>query len=223
MSHDVDNLLTQLSDIHQFTYSKLGQENLWPMSMPCFVGSEDDITLAQYGSSNNGRMKTLYREGLKHRYGSVMQVISGVHFNFSFPDAFWQQLFGDQAEQERQDSVSNAYFGLIRNYYRFGWLIPYLFGASPALCGSFLNKSASKLNFEQVGSGTYYLPNATALRLSDLGYTNHEQSSLKIGFNNLEQYLDGLQKAIRTPSDEFASIGVKVDASTANLIPMCCR
>lgn len=217
VSHDVDHLLTQLSDIHQFTYSKLGQENLWPMSMPCFVGSEDDITLAQYGSSNSGRMKTLYREGLKRRYGSVMQVISGVHFNFSFPDAFWQQLFGDQAEQERQDAVSDAYFGLIRNYYRFGWLIPYLFGASPALCGSFLNKSASKLNFEQVGCGTYYLPNATALRLSDLGYTNHEQSSLKIGFNSLDQYLDGLQKAIRTPSDEFASIGVKVDGEYRQL------
>ncbi|GAB3523742.1 glutamate--cysteine ligase [Photobacterium alginatilyticum] len=217
VSHDVDSLLTQLSDIHQFTYSKLDQESLWPMSMPCFVGKEDDITLAQYGSSNSGRMKTLYREGLKHRYGSVMQVISGVHFNFSFPDEFWQQLFGDQAEQERRDSVSDAYFGLIRNYYRFGWLIPYLFGASPALCGSFLNKSASALNFEKVGCGTYFLPNATALRLSDLGYTNHEQSSLKIGFNSLDQYLEGLQKAIRTPSEEFASIGVKVDGEYRQL------
>ncbi|OLQ78566.1 glutamate--cysteine ligase [Photobacterium proteolyticum] len=217
VSHDVDSLLTQLSDIHQFTYSKLEQESLWPMSMPCFVGKEDDITLAQYGSSNSGRMKTLYREGLKHRYGSVMQVISGVHFNFSFPDEFWQQLFGDQAEQARRDSVSDAYFGLIRNYYRFGWLIPYLFGASPALCGSFLNKSASELNFEQVGGGTYFLPNATALRLSDLGYTNHEQSSLKIGFNSLDQYLEGLQRAIRTPSEEFASIGVKVDGEYRQL------
>ena len=217
VSHDVGHLLTQLSDIHQFTYSKLEQENLWPMSMPCYVGSEDEITLAQYGSSNSGQMKTLYREGLKHRYGSVMQVISGVHFNFSFPETFWQQLFGEQTEQERQDSVSDAYFGLIRNYYRFGWLIPYLFGASPALCGSFLDKSSSPLKFEQVGNGTYYLPNATALRLSDLGYTNNEQSSLKIGFNSLDQYLDGLRKAIRTPSEAFATIGVKVDGAYRQL------
>lgn len=217
VSHDVGHLLTQLSDIHQFTYGKLEQEKLWPMSMPCYVGREDDIVLAQYGSSNSGRMKTLYREGLKHRYGSVMQVISGVHFNFSFPDAFWQQLFGDQSAQERQDAVSDAYFGLIRNYYRFGWLIPYLFGASPALCGSFLNNSGSQLPFEQIGNGTHYLPNATALRLSDLGYTNHEQSSLKIGFNSLEQYLDGLRKAIRTPSDKFADIGIKVEGEYRQL------
>ncbi|MBV1842516.1 glutamate--cysteine ligase [Photobacterium ganghwense] len=217
VSHDVEQLLAQLSDIHRFTYTKLGDESLWPMSMPCFVGSEDEINLAQYGSSNTGRMKTLYREGLKHRYGSVMQVISGVHFNFSFPNAFWDQLFGEQSAEARQAAVSDAYFGLIRNYYRFGWLIPYLFGASPALCGSFLDKSASPLNFEQVGCGTYFLPNATALRLSDLGYTNHAQSSLKIGFNSLSEYLDGVRRAIRTPSEEFAAIGVKVDGEYRQL------
>ncbi|MGF1703340.1 glutamate--cysteine ligase [Photobacterium makurazakiensis] len=217
VSQDVDHLLDQLADIHQFTYSTLGQENLWPMSMPCFVGNENDIHLAQYGDSNTGKMKTLYREGLKHRYGSVMQIISGVHFNFSFPEAFWDQLFGEQEVDARQNSISDAYFGLIRNYYRFGWLIPYLFGASPALCGSFLNKSSSSMNFEKVGAGTYYLPNATALRLSDLGYTNNEQSSLKIGFNNLDQYLDGLKSAIRTPSTEFAKIGVKVDGEYRQL------
>ncbi|MGF1727733.1 glutamate--cysteine ligase [Photobacterium nomapromontoriensis] len=217
VSQNVDHLLSQLSDIHQFTYTKLGEEKLWPMSMPCFVGDQDDINLAQYGSSNTGKMKTLYREGLKHRYGSVMQVISGVHFNFSFPEAFWDQRFGEQSAIDRQNAISNAYFGLIRNYYRFGWLIPYLFGASPALCGSFLNKNESALNFEEVGKGTYCLPNSTALRLSDLGYTNHEQSSLKIGFNSLEQYLDGVRSAIRTPSEEFAKIGVKVDGEYRQL------
>ncbi|WEM42782.1 glutamate--cysteine ligase [Photobacterium sp. DA100] len=217
VSQDVEHLLSQLGDIHQFTYSKLGDEKLWPMSMPCVVGDQDEIALAQYGSSNSGRMKTLYREGLKRRYGSIMQVISGVHFNFSFPDSFWDALFGEQSELVRQDAVSDAYFGLIRNYYRFGWLIPYLFGASPALCGSFLENTGSKLDFEKIGRGTYFLPNATALRLSDLGYTNHEQSSLKIGFNGLEQYLDGLRKAIRTPSAEFAKIGVKVDGEYRQL------
>ncbi|WP_418885844.1 glutamate--cysteine ligase [Enterovibrio paralichthyis] len=209
VSHSVPEMLNQLQDIHRFTYRALGEESLWPLSMPCYVGEEDDITLAQYGSSNVGRMKTLYRQGLKHRYGSVMQIISGVHFNFSFSDSFWQQLFGDQTPYARQESVSEAYFGLIRNYYRFGWMIPYLFGASPALCGSFINKAATNLPFETVGNGTCYLPYATSLRLSDLGYTNNAQSSLKIGFNGLEQYLQGVRAAIGTPSEDFARIGVK--------------
>lgn len=208
VSNDISQLVDQLEDIHHFTQTKLGDEKLWPLSMPCYVENEEDIHLAQYGSSNSGKMKTLYREGLKRRYGSLMQIISGVHFNFSFPESFWEQLFGEQDEQTRQDAKSEAYFGLIRNYYRFGWLIPYFFGASPALCGSFLQGRETKLPFEEIGN-SLFLPNATSLRLSDLGYTNSAQSVLKIGFNGIDEYLKGLNEAIRTPSEEFAKIGIK--------------
>lgn len=216
VSNDVATLMSQLKDIHHFAQSKINDEKLWPLSMPCYVGSEYDINLAQYGSSNTGRMKTLYRAGLKKRYGSLMQIISGVHFNFSFPDSFWDALYGEQDEITRQDTKSEAYFALIRNYYRFGWLIPYFFGASPALCSSFIRGRETKLPFEKVG-GTLYLPYSTSLRLSDLGYTNSAQSGLKIGFNGLNQYLEGLNRAIRTPSTEFAEIGVKVDGEYRQL------
>ncbi|MDA0150007.1 glutamate--cysteine ligase [Vibrio sp. LaRot3] len=210
VSQDIDTLVAQLEDIHHFTQTQLGEEKLWPLSMPCYVEDEDDITLAQYGTSNSGKMKTLYREGLKRRYGSLMQIISGVHFNFSFPDSFWDGLYGEQDESSRQAAKSEGYFALIRNYYRFGWLIPFFFGASPALCPSFIKGRDTKLPFENIGS-TLFLPKATSLRLSDLGYTNSAQSVLKIGFNSIEQYLEGLNQAIRTPSEEFAEIGVKVD------------
>jgi glutamate--cysteine ligase len=210
VSHDIDTLLAQLDDIHHFAQTKIGDERLWPLSMPCYIADENDIELAQYGESNSGRMKTLYREGLKRRYGSLMQIISGVHFNFSFPDSFWDALLGEQSEQQRRESKSEAYFGVIRNYYRFGWLIPYFFGSSPALCSSFIKGRETNLPFEHVGQ-TLYLPHATSLRLSDLGYTNSAQSCLRIGFNSLDEYLAGLNKAIRTPSAEFADIGVKVD------------
>lgn len=216
VSNDVPTLMSQLQDIHHFAQSKLEGEKLWPLSMPCYVGSEDDINLAQYGVSNSGRMKTLYRSGLKKRYGSLMQIISGVHFNFSFSESFWDSLYGEQDEEQRQSTKSEAYFALIRNYYRFGWLIPYFFGASPALCPSFISGRETKLPFEKIGS-TLYLPYSTSLRLSDLGYTNNAQSKLKIGFNSLEQYLQGLNQAIRTPSDEFAQIGVKVDGEYRQL------
>ncbi|EKO3613840.1 glutamate--cysteine ligase [Vibrio metschnikovii] len=216
VSNNVDTLMAQLADIHHFAQANIGDEKLWPLSMPCYVGSEADIQLAQYGTSNTGRMKTLYRTGLKQRYGSLMQIISGVHFNFSFPSTFWDALYGQQTEQERQASQSQAYFGLIRNYYRFGWLIPYFFGASPALCSSFIQGRETQLPFESIGK-TLYLPYSTSLRLSDLGYTNDAQSSLKIGFNSLEQYLTGLNQAIRTPSELFANIGVKVDGEYRQL------
>ncbi|MDR9830348.1 glutamate--cysteine ligase [Vibrio sp. FNV 38] len=209
VSHSVEDVVAQLKDVHHFTQTKLDGESMWPLSMPCFVSDEDNIQLAQYGSSNSGRMKTLYREGLKRRYGSLMQIISGVHFNFSFPDSFWDALYGEQTSEARQESKSDAYFGVIRNYYRFGWLIPYFFGASPALCSSFIQGRETNFPFEKIGE-TLFLPNATSLRLSDLGYTNSAQSVLRIGFNGLDQYLEGLNKAIKTPSEEFAEIGVKV-------------
>ncbi|WP_375751351.1 glutamate--cysteine ligase [Vibrio sp. HN007] len=216
VSNDVEELVDQLSDIHHFTIKQMGEEKLWPLSMPCFVEHEDDIALAQYGSSNTGKMKTLYRQGLKNRYGSMMQIISGVHFNFSFPESMWDSLYGEQSEDERQKTKSDAYFSLIRNYYHYGWLIPYLFGASPALCSSFLKEQETSLPFEQLGH-TKYLPYATSLRLSDLGYTNSAQSELNIGYNNLEHFLDGLDKAINTPSEDFAKIGIKVDGEYRQL------
>ena len=216
VSQDIDTLIGQLEDIHHFTQTKLDGEKMWPLSMPCYVCDESIINLAQYGSSNSGKMKTLYREGLKRRYGSLMQIISGVHFNFSFPDSFWDALYGEQSEQERQASKSEGYFALIRNYYRFGWLIPFFYGASPALCSSFIKGRETDLPFENIGE-TLYLPQATSLRLSDLGYTNSEQGALKIGFNSIEEYLSGLNNAIRTPSEKFAELGVKVDGEYRQL------
>lgn len=50
---------------------------------------------------------------------------------------------------------------------------------------------------------------ATSLRLSDLGYTNKSQSNLGITFNDLYEYVAGLKQAIKTPSEEYAKIGIE--------------
>lgn len=211
VSDSLDILLAQLGDIHRFSQQQLGEERLWPLSMPCFIGGEESIRLAQYGTSNTGRLKTLYRQGLHHRYGSMMQVIAGVHFNFSMPDSFWnewQQL--KQPEACQCKLISDSYMGLIRNVYRFGWLVPYLFGASPALCGSFLQGRDTGLPFEKVGKGTLYLPYATSLRLSDLGYTNKSQASLNISHSSLHEYLTSVRQALATKEPAFSALGIKV-------------
>ena len=211
VSDSLDVLLAQLGDIHRFTQQNIGDERLWPLSMPCFIGGEESIRLAQYGRSNTGRKKTLYRQGLHHRYGSMMQVIAGVHFNFSMPDSFWNEWLSlQQPECCQCKLISDSYMGLIRNVYRFGWLIPYLFGASPALCSSFLQGRDTGLPFERVGKGTLYLPYATSLRLSDLGYTNKSQASLNISHNNLPDYLTSVRRALDTKDEAFAAMGIKV-------------
>ena len=79
--------LSFLCDVHQFTHEKIGDELLWAASMPCIMEGDANIPVARYGNSNVGTMKTVYRYGLGHRYGRLMQTIAGIHYNFSMPTA----------------------------------------------------------------------------------------------------------------------------------------
>lgn len=205
-----ETTMGQLQDIHKYVQANIGEERLWPTSMPCYVNDESQIPIANYGNSNVGKMKSLYRVGLKNRYGSMMQAIAGVHFNFSLPEDFWQAwLTETEGENANKDNISTAYFGLVRNYRRVCWLIPYLYGASPALCGSFIKGKKTTLPFKKLGNGTYYLPYATSLRMSDLGYTNSAQSDLAICYNKVDTYIESLRKAINTPSEDYHQIDLK--------------
>lgn len=197
-------------DIHQFTYSELGDEMLWPASMPCRIPKDDDIPLARYGKSNVGQMKTIYRRGLGHRYGRQMQTIAGVHFNYSLPESFWsayRDVLGDASDVD--EFRSEHYLGLIRNFQRMGWIVLYLFGASPALCKSFGGGNVAAM--QSFDDETYFEPFGTSLRMSDLGYSNQNQSRINISLNSLDEYVRDLGKAIETPEPMYEEIGVKVD------------
>ncbi|MEW6990096.1 glutamate--cysteine ligase [Colwelliaceae bacterium 6441] len=218
VSHSPEQAIAQLRDTQKFTFSHINDELIWPMSMPCFVDDDNNIELAQYGQSNVGKMKTVYRQGLKNRYGSMMQVIAGIHFNFSFSKEFWQTLQKlDKNTDDEQCYISSKYFSVLRNYKRFCWLIPYLYGSSPAICPSFLQNKPTNLPFKKSKSGYLYLEYATSLRMSDLGYTNSEQSSLHICYNDLNGYIDGVKEAINIQSTEFDKIGIKVDGQYQQL------
>ena len=207
-SQDAAFPLAFLRELHRFSASRLGTELMWAGSMPCRLGADADIPIADYGRSNAARFKAVYREGLGLRYGRHMQTIAGAHYNWSLPDAFWATL-KDLCPPVRPelDFVSERYFGLIRNFLRYGWLIPYLFGASPALCESFLQGRKSELL--TLVPGTLYGPNATSLRMSDLGYQNRAQASLQVSFNSLAEYTQALESAIRTPDPFYEALGVR--------------
>jgi glutamate--cysteine ligase len=202
-------LLQYLCDLHQFVYRHLGDQLLWATSMPCLIDGDAQIPVARYGRSNIGRMKEVYRYGLGYRYGRMMQAISGVHYNYSFPAHFWPVL-AESLQQRKvdQDFISAQYFSLLRNYRRHGWLILYLFGNSPALCRSFVKGRAR--NLREFSPGTLYEPYATSLRMSDLGYRNKSQAGVQISVNGLEEYIRDLTAAVSTPHPEYEKIGVKV-------------
>jgi glutamate--cysteine ligase len=209
-------LLQFLCDLHQFVYRHLGDELLWATSMPCNLAGDASIPVAHFGRSNIGRMKEVYRLGLGHRYGRMMQAISGVHYNYSFPAHLWPALAEAlQQRQPGQDFISAQYFALLRNYRRYGWLILYLFGNSPALCSSFVKGREHSL--QQLAPGTLYEPHATSLRMSDLGYRNKSQAGVHISVNSLAEYVRDLSAAVSTPHPEYQKIGVKVDGEYRQL------
>jgi len=210
--------LSFLENIHRFVYDTLDNELLWASSMPCIVSGNSSIPIAYYGSSNAGKMKSLYRVGLGHRYGRMMQVIAGIHFNFSLADHFWpayQDLEAD--DQPLQAFISSQYLGLTRNLQRFGWLIPYLFGASPAVCRSFVD--GPTVGLESFDEFTYYQPYATSLRIGDIGYQNFKEgeSGIKANYDSLSDYVDSLTCAINTPYEQYKKIGVKVNGEYQQL------
>jgi len=195
----VEGCLAELKRIHQFVYRHIGDEVLWCASMPCNLPDEKSIPIGRYGSSNIGRAKTVYRIGLAHRYGRRMQAISGLHYNFSLPEAAWP-LPGLSDPNE-------GYFALIRNFRRHAWLLLYLFGASPAVCASFVAGRAHQL--QELKAGILYLPHATSLRMGRLGYLSEAQDSLAVSYNSIESYAASLDDALTKPYPPYEAIGLR--------------
>ena len=205
---DPGDTLASLDELHAFVQRHLGDERLWAASMPCIVEGDDDVPVADYGRSNSGTMKRVYRLGLGYRYGRPMQTIAGVHYNYSAPDGLWPLLERPADDGSEHDFVSALYLALVRNFRRAGWLTLYLFGASPAVCPSFVR--GRSVGLERLGKGTLIGPEATSLRMSDLGYKNSVQAQLSISANSLDEYIANLTAAISTPWPAYERIGVRV-------------
>ena len=218
--HDIGLTLHKLDAIHRFAYAKLGDEMLWSESMPCELPPENEIDIAWYGTSNIGMLKHVYRRGLALRYGKAMQCIAGIHYNYSLSEKLWQLLSVNEGVTEERrralrDFQSEGYIATIRNFRRYSWLLMYLFGASPALSTGFLRGRAHKL--DTLSADTLYLPYATSLRMSDLGYQNDAQSGLTPHENSLESYVTTLMDAVNRPYPPYAALGTKRDGEWIQL------
>ena len=204
--------LDELAAIHSFVFSCLDDnEYMWPASMPAILPEDSDITIADFGSSFIGRAKELYRTGLSHRYGRSMQTVSGVHFNFSLSDTFWQELARMEEATCDQTFLNRHYFYLIRNYRRHSFVINWLFGASPCFDQSFLDNSrqAHRQDYQDVAHNTWLSPGATSLRMSDIGYMAKPQKQIRLCFDRLQDYTTSIREALTVPVAAFSTIGTR--------------
>lgn len=219
----VEDVLGYLRSAHRFIYPRLpAHETIWATSMPCTLPDAGEIRIGEYGTSHQATMKHAYRRGLGLRYGRTMQVIAGVHFNFSWADALWD-IWPDIAARPmpaqrsagglsaRQAYVTDQYFGVTRNLLRYGWLIPFLFGASPAICRSFLGGSDPLPGMLLHNDHTCYEPYGTSLRMGDIGYQYRKGTDVKVrvGYNSLEEYVGDLTREISTPHHRYQQMGLK--------------
>src|SRR3989338_851605 len=196
-----------LKKLRVWSHRQIGNELLWPFSMPPELPKHEKIPLADFGTSTDGNKKNLYREGLKQRYGGAVQTISGIHYNFSLGDSFWI-AYAKEKRTDKPLSVfkDEAYFGLMRNVIRFVPLVTYLFGASPVADKSFFSSVPAGL--KKLDSSTYFGTYATSLRLSNFGYQNKESVPVSVSYNSLEGYLNDLFRAVTTPSKLWSAIGL---------------
>lgn len=209
----VDALIGELDEIHRFVVQNIPGEVIWNQSMPANLPPAADIPVGWYGHSNSGMLKHVYRLGLAERYGKPMQCIAGIHYNFSVPDTFWNVL-GMEGSSVK-DQRSKGYLALIRNFMRHSWLLMYLFGASPTVSARFLHGVPHTLN--TLNNDTLYLPYATSLRMSDIGYQNKAQSELQLCYNDLDTFLARIYNAVTTPWPDYEAIGTHRDGKWIQL------
>ena len=131
-----------------------------------------------------------------------MQCVSGIHYNFSLSMESWHSL----SNNPDQDFINNKYLGAIRNIKRNFWFLLERLGASPIADESYLlNREHSLIKH---GHNDLFLPNATSLRMSDVGYQSSIQNELKINYNDLDEFINAVIKGIRTPVKDFENIGL---------------
>ena len=200
----------QLLELHQFSAQNIGEERMWAASMPCCLpDNPEHIEIGYFGQSNGAKLKRLYRVGLSYRYGRTMQMIAGVHFNYSPPESLWAALADQEGVEPTDDWRNERYMGMIRNIQRHGWLICHLFGTAPACDHSF---QPAQNVLDRLHEQSFTWKNATTLRMSQLGYQNKVDFS--VSFNHLNEYVRDLGAAVLTPAPVYEYLGLRGPAGS---------
>lgn len=220
--NSVEGAYEALNTINLEVEDGLSNELLWSLSMPPKLPDEEKIPIACY-DSENGKDKEIYRKGLALRYGKKMQMISGIHYNFSFGKEMLNYLyekFGNK--KDKRLFIDEIHFGLARNFLRYSWILIYLFGASPFCHPTYYSVINKELNVIQKSCPDYgdiienCIQYATSLRVSKFGYSNILKNA-NIHFNSLEEYSKKLHQMLSTKDEKFSKMGIYKNGSQIQL------
>jgi glutamate--cysteine ligase len=206
----------ELEMLHREVRDGLENEWLWPLSMPGKLPDSRMIPIAQYASDTKGKEHEVYRKGLALRYGKKMQMISGIHYNYSFSPELLRLLYSHycnvlcHSEEEPLNYtgfINALYFAVVRNFLRYRWLLLYLFGASPVFDATYEHDMLGRMETVRVGNA-YGFPEATSLRVSEVGYYTPLQQKFFVSYNSIQEYIRDLRTILTTRSEQYSKLGL---------------
>lgn len=162
-------------------------EYIWNQSMPCIIPSNDKIPIAEY-EGKQGQIARDYRIGLSKKYGTKLQLISGLHYNFSFNENTIEKLHKNLSPDLTLKEFKNElYLKIVRNYLRYKWLVIYLTGCSIGVHESFTKKCINLMN-KKDKKGNYYSTNGVSFRNASCGYKNLDE--MYPNYNSVNEFIN---------------------------------
>lgn len=189
----IDDAFENFSLLSDMVNASLPQdEYLWFQSIPCILPYWDQIPIAQY--SGEGESSQKYREDLARRYGVKKQMISGVHFNFSFSEKFLKKLYSlENDDLSFKNFKDDIYLKIARNYLRYCWLIIYLTGCSIGSHKTFSNDCIHLMDAKD-DYGSYYSTRGPSFRNASCGYKNLKD--LYPSYNSVNEFVGDINSFI---------------------------
>ena len=179
-----------LNILYDIVALELKDEYIWPQSMPCIIPDDDNIPIADFRKCEKGEEARKYREKLFQKYGGKKQLISGIHYNFSFNETIFEKLYKElQPNASYKTFKDSLNLKVVRNYLRYRWLLIYLFGGTAVVHDSYSNSNRTSKNDD------YSVKKCmTSYRNSQCGYKNH--TDLFPDYSTIESYTNSINNFI---------------------------
>lgn len=183
-----------LSGLYDIAVMEIGDEYIWPQSMPCIIPEDKKIPIARFCKCPPGVDAESYRQKLMLKYGGKKQLVSGIHYNFSFKESLIQKLHTAYAPQLATKSFKNSlYLKVTRNYLRYRWLIIYLLGSTSTMHETYVEACGKQL--KKISSDSFSSDGALSYRNGDCGYQN--KTAIFPNYDSVGEHIASLERFIK--------------------------
>ncbi len=204
---DPAEALEQLGRLQRRLQKAIGDELLWPLSLPGRWDAPERVQAASFAGRPEWDAQRRYRQDLERRHGKARQAISGIHYNFSFASEFfahWRTITGStEPEKALRDA---AYFSVMRNFLRHQHVFNALWGVSPPGDEAFWLDLLAHTRPDLRNDAVNCRDHISSVRLSPLGYALAPDVERRIGvtFASLDEYRVKIAEAIQPRSTAAA-------------------